>query len=505
MNIRRKLLTAIALVTVLPLLVAYYLSGHSVSLAFYNKELITFITVFIAALGAFTLFKFINLLAQSHKVINAIAQGNFNQQLDIPGANDTQHLVFSINQVVQKLRQSTDELEKRAILIDRSNQELKRTNEIRTDFLADVVHELRTPLINIEKSSAFLLEDNGVADKPRRDLLNIINTNAKRLGRLVTELLDISKIEAGELVIRYKQFDVNGAIQEAINSVKNWSLSKELNIEIKIAPNLPNVNADRDRIIQVIINLLSNAIKFTPPRETIVVEAGLFNRDVQDTVIKQNGEPFMFVAVKNPGKSIEESQKQIIFERYKTKRTDSYSEAMSTGLGLPIAKHIVQKHGGKIWVESQPGSKTRFVFIIPVREQKQPETAAVPTPGLNKRILVIDDEINIRELLRQALGKKGYVVNTAENGFDAIKQALRHHYDLVITDMRMPMMGGANCIKILKKLHPDTSFIVITAFPIEASLEADLKKENCPYIRKPFDLRQLLLTVDESCIVSREN
>ncbi len=287
-------------------------------------------------------------------------------------------------------------------------------------------------------------------------------------------------------------------IAEAVNSVDSWRKSKDLSLVTKVSDDIFNVYGDRDRIIQVIVNLLSNAIKFTPAKGKILVEARVYPSSL-DKELSQGSGTYIEISVQDNGAGILESEKKVIFERYKTAKSNVLS---STGLGLSIAKQIVEIHGGKIWAESQAGKGSKFAFVIPQGLSAKSRGDRVLAEGQSRNVLIIDDEVGLREFLSKALSRKGYFVTVARDGLEGLERALELYYDLVITDLRMPNVDGINCIRIIKKISPAASFIVITAFPVEDELEEIIKKDAYPCIRKPFDLENLLKVVESVLSVS---
>jgi len=364
MNILRKIITGLGLAVVIPTLVMLYISNNPSVFAISSRNIITLIVVFISILGIIIFWNLISTISNLSNSLKVIAKGDINHQVKVHPENDIEELTDSINQLSQRMRKNADELEKRAILIERFNQEVKRMSNLRSMY-PDIVHELRTPLINIEKSSALLLEKNkGRIDGQDEEFIRTINNNAKRLFRLVDNLLDISKMEAGQLAMNLKKFPVADAVSEAVKSVDNWRQSKNIKLVVKIADGIPLVYASRDRIIQVLVNLISNAIKFTPAEGKITVSAQNCV-DLAKAGIPEADEKFIEFFVEDNGTGVPENQRKMIFERYKTASGDSFDNLHSTGLGLPIAKEIVEMHRGRIWLESDQGKGSRFSFIIP--------------------------------------------------------------------------------------------------------------------------------------------
>ncbi len=365
MKVLRKIITGLGLALIIPALVMVYISNNPSLFVFSSRNVIILIVGIISFLGIivfWNLFSTITNLANSGKVI---AKGDINHRVKVKPENDIEELTDSINQLSQRMRKNADELEKRAILIERFNQEVKIMSNLRSIY-PDIVHELRTPLINIEKSSGLLLERNlGKIDPQDEEFLKTINTNAKRLFRLVDNLLDIAKIEAGQLSLNFAQFSVEEAVNEAVKSVDNWRQSKNIRLEIKIADKLPVVLGSKDRIVQVLVNLISNSIKFTPAEGRIIVAARVYT-SFAEAGITNSENKFVEFFVEDSGVGIPEDQRQMVFERYKTASGDSFDNFHSTGLGLPIAREIVEIHGGRIWLESRLGKGSKLSFIIPV-------------------------------------------------------------------------------------------------------------------------------------------
>jgi len=505
MGVIRKILEVFGLAVIVPLLVAFYLSGGASGLALTTRNLVVLITSFIAVLGVIVFLKLGRILTQLYNNLQVMAKGGMVYQQEIKKSSGASELANSINEVSQRLRESMDELEGRAILIERANQEMGRMNELQIVYTADIVHELRAPLINIDKSSAILLEQEAnFINAEQGNFLRAINENAKRLILLTNNLLDISKMEAGRLSMRLARLSVKNIIDEAVRSIEGWGQSKILVFETRVSEGAGEVYADKDRIIQVIVNLLSNAIKFSYPKGKILIEAKVFKEQAEAAPPPKDSEEFIEVSVQDKGIGIPNGQKEIIFDRFKTLSNAHFKTLPGTGLGLPIAKQIVEMHGGKIWLVSYPGKGSKFSFIIPKGLGGKLKTVTSSMPQLSKRILIIDDEDDIRELLSRELNKKGYSVSLAKDGLEGLKKAIDYYYDLVITDVRMPKVDGVDCIKILRTLNPKLLFIIITGFAIEEDLEKVLKAEAYPCIKKPFDLNELLKTVKESLVLAAD-
>jgi len=242
-----------------------------------------------------------------------------------------------------------------AILNDITKQ--KEVERLKTDFVAKVSHEIRTPLIAMEKSLELILSKaTGPLSEEQDKFLAITERNLKRLTLLINDLLDLSKLEAGKVQLVREPVAVEKVIDESIAVFKNWAETKSIRIEKKVQDGLPQINIDANRIIQVINNLMGNAIKFTPDNGTITVEALL----VEDKEIQ--------ISLKDTGIGISKEELPKVFNKFYQVSGNLKTDIRGTGIGLTIAKEIVELHGGRIWVESEVGRGTKFIFTLPLKD-----------------------------------------------------------------------------------------------------------------------------------------
>jgi len=240
-----------------------------------------------------------------------------------------------------------------AILVFHDITELKRLERIRKDFVANVSHELRTPIASI-KGYAETLLDGALQDKEHsKEFIKIMYENSDRLAKLIEDLLDLSKIESGKMKIAFLQVDIADAFKRAAAVIANQANAKSISIQSNIPAVLPKVLADETRLSQVFVNLLDNAVKYTPEKGTIIVTVSVQDRFVQ-------------IAIADTGAGIPSNDIPRIFERFYRVDKAHSRELGGTGLGLSIVKHIVQIHGGNVWVESEVGRGTTFSFTIPI-------------------------------------------------------------------------------------------------------------------------------------------
>ena len=238
-----------------------------------------------------------------------------------------------------------------SVLTDITKQ--KEIDRLKASFVANVTHELRTPLVSIDKAIAFLLGNTGgVLSDNQQQFLAIASRNCKRLSLLINDLLDLAKLEAGKMSIILTTCSIDKVISESIEGLNAWANAKSVALVNKAQTDLPQVKIDPDKIIQVLNNLIGNAIKFTPTNGTITVEAKLHNS--QEVV----------VSVQDTGAGIAQAELLKVFDKFYQTGERVATDVSGTGIGLSIAKEIVDLHGGKIWVESQHGQGAKFSFTV---------------------------------------------------------------------------------------------------------------------------------------------
>lgn len=241
-----------------------------------------------------------------------------------------------------------------SVLSDITKQ--KELDGLKSSFVANVSHELRTPLVAMDKSISLILnKDAGPLTETQEQFLSVAQRNLKRLGNLINDLLDLSKLEAGKIEIRREPSSIEIIITESVEALTGWVRAKSIEVVKDIKSGLPPVDVDPGRIIQVLNNLIGNAIKFTPHNGVIAIEAGL-----------SGDEKRLEVSVKDAGEGIAKEDLPKIFDKFYQAGSGRVTADISgTGIGLSIAKEIVEMHGGDIWVESENGRGAKFSFTLP--------------------------------------------------------------------------------------------------------------------------------------------
>lgn len=243
----------------------------------------------------------------------------------------------------------------------------KEIEEMKSHFVSLVTHELRTPVVTIQKSLELVLGGiTGPVNEDQKKFLSVSQMNLTRLNNLINDLLDMSKLEAGKFVLRPLEFDMRDMIFDVKVSLVGWADDKQISIQLNLGDQPVTVTADRDRLTQVLVNLVSNALKFTPTKGEVSIGMRVFEN--KEGVCPSS---CVEVAVKDSGIGIEPKDLARIFNKFEQVSLVGPSTSIGgTGLGLPIAKEIVNLHGGKIWVESRKGQGSRFIFVIPRRYQE---------------------------------------------------------------------------------------------------------------------------------------
>lgn len=431
----------------------------------------------------------------------------------------------SHQQLEEYNRTLEEKVRERTVELESAYDKLKELDQMKTNFLSTVSHELRTPLTSVlgfariiqKKFESTLLPPLAESgDKKVQRAVNQVMENTRiiveegeRLTTLINDVLDLAKMEAGRTDWNMQPIRLEDIVERAMTATAALFAHKSVALRKSFAPDLPEVEGDRDRLIQVVINLISNAVKFT--------DAGSVT-----CKIERRGQELV-VAVVDTGCGIKPADQPLVFEKFKQVGDTLTDKPKGTGLGLPICKEIVEHHGGRVWVESEIGVGSTFLFSLPLTSPlisgetdsgSDPEGVAF-TRSLNRellerhlrarierraqpqthpRVLIIDDDPNIRQLLRQELTSEGYQVSEAENGMRGLALIEAEPPDVVILDVQMPHPNG---FAVAARLHADPATLEL---PIILHTVAEDKKlserlgVDC-YLTKPVEGAVLLAEV----------
>ena len=282
----------------------------------------------------------------------------FIERFGMAGLLDSDGKVKAITSIGRDITES--KLAKEELEI--ANQRLRELDKLKDNFLSTVSHEMRTPLTSIKSFAEILMSYE--EDRPTQlEFLKIINDESERLTRLINDFLDLSKIQAGRMKWKTELVSLEDAIRTAVTSAKTLMNKNKLTFTMSIEPDLPEVQSDRDRLIQVVTNLLSNATKFTPEGGRITLEARAEKKGTPDGQV--------IVSIRDTGMGIAPEHHQSIFENFGQVGDILKNRPQGTGLGLPICKKIIENYGGKIWLESVLGQGTTFYFSLPAAKPEK--------------------------------------------------------------------------------------------------------------------------------------
>lgn len=441
-----------------------------------------------------------------------VGEGSFDCRVDIRSRDEVGELAASFNQMTARLQaayekirehqkeleakveERTAELQRAKENLEKAYLDLKELDRMKDSFLSSVSHELRTPLTSIRSFSEILLQYEDTDPKTQREFIGIINTESERLTRLINDVLDLSRIEARRMVWHDDLMSVREIVEDVARVHQGLLAEKNLTLSLEIAPDLPYVFADKDRIQQVLTNLLGNAIKFSSSGGRIAIRAESF-------MSKRFGEntPWVKVCVSDQGVGIDPKDHEFIFDKFSQIAGDTLSDRpKGTGLGLPICREIVSHYGGNIWVESEKGKGANFYFTLPGTQlaakgavATQARCPSLDREGEAKTILVVDDNENMRRLLKFQLESRGYRVVEAAGGEEAIERARSTQLDLITLDLMMPAMSGYDLLGMLRE-DPLTRTVPILIVSVVEDEETGILLGANDYLRKPFFESELM-------------
>jgi signal transduction histidine kinase/DNA-binding response OmpR family regulator len=358
---------------------------------------------------------------------------------------------------------------------------------LKSDFLSTVTHELRTPLTSI-KGSLQLVLGKAALSPIERELLDISQKNTDRLIRLINDILDISQLELGKMDLAFATTATAPLIEEAVAGLRAYAAGRDIAMGCEIEPDLPAVEGDRDRLIQVLTNLLSNAVKFSPVGGRVLVRAARVDGHVA-------------IAIRDWGVGIRASDQDRLFERFHRLHRGS-SEEPGTGLGLAISKAITERHGGHITVDSCEAEGSTFTVFIPLSSPpSRVSTSAgqqvvAPTTAERATLLLIDDDADLGTVLEVSLGG-AFRLLRVERGVQALDVARAARPDLILLDVVLPDLSGYDVLRILQH-SAVTDGIPVVMLTVQPERELACRLGATEVVAKPVDIDELRRVIDST-------
>lgn len=362
-----------------------------------------------------------------------------------------------------------------AVVMFRDVTERRAIDRMKDEFVSVVSHELRTPLTSL-RGALGLLQGGllGEAEPTAQRMVHIAVRSTDRLIRLINDILDVERIAAGKLILHRQAWPAADLVDRAVGEMRGLAEQAGVHLEVRVVAG--TVDADADRIVQTVANLLSNAIKFSPAQGTVRVTAAAEGAEV-------------LVRVSDEGPGVPPAHHEAVFGRFAQVDASDTREKGGSGLGLAICRGIVEQHGGRIWVQGEPGAGATFCFTLPLAYSPgRPETSPdddrwAPT------VLVCEDDAATRAVIEELLRSHGYRVVGAASGEEALDLARRETPDAVLMDLTLPGLDGWSTVAALgadERTRDVPVVIVSGAQPGPAPLDVEA------WLTKPLDVTGLL-------------
>ncbi len=386
----------------------------------------------------------------------------------------------------------THELRTSLMEIEATHNILQETYNHKNRFLSSLSHELRTPLQAI-LGYCDLLQGQyyGKLNDKQTNYSEQINKSGKHLLSLLNGMLDLARIEAGEMSIQIESFNVVNLIVECYKMVENQAANKKQTIQLKLPEEVLYMSADKIKIKQVLLNLLTNAIKYTPVNGLITVALVI----EKDQTIK--------IVVEDTGMGIEpEDQDKIFTEFYQANRVRE-EHLGGAGIGLALARRLIDMHEGEMGFTSTPGKGSSFWFKLPMAKSESKDSLFNNTTHFNlrarkrHRILVVEDNITNLNMILDMLAVANHYVSVARNGEEAIASVEKEKPDLILMDLQMPVMNGFEATQALRQ-NPEyrsIPIVAVTASADETAIKQCFASGFTDYLAKPVKLKVLLETI----------
>jgi PAS domain S-box-containing protein len=405
--------------------------------------------------------------------------------------SDDNGKVIAVSNIIQDITR----LKEREKELMKARDETEKAAHLKTLFLENMSHEIRTPLNSILGFAEMLRDE--VRGEHARFVENI-NNSGKQLLHLISDIVDISRLDAGELPVQLTDVHIGRLVEKIRDEFEGFQTKGKSKIDFRI--NIPEdardlyLVTDFHRLQQILHNLLSNAFKYT---DKGYVELGF----------EFHGKKEVLFYVCDTGPGIDEKYHRLIFERFRQGEVQiSGSVVKGTGLGLAIARGLTERLGGRIWVESEPGRGSKFCFTLPLKKGKansgsfsdRPDNKTLLIPRLEgKRIIIAEDDPFSLEMIKHMLKDTGVTMFTAEDGKKTLELFRNEPVDLLLLDIRMPGKNGYEVIKEIRQVNPHVRVISQTAYAMPDQIKKIEDAGFDDYLVKPISREKLYAVLTE--------
>ena len=455
-------------------------------------------------------------LALLQEGITAVRQGKFEPVQVSATRDEIQHLGESFNRMIEELTVSQEEIRQhRELLEERIRQRTEdlekamrtalASSQTKSEFLANMSHELRTPMNGLLGMLDVVLDSS--LNGEQREQLEIAQRSAYSLLALLNDILDLSKIEAGKMMIERIPYNLRTVLEDCVKTFQARTLQKGIALHFELDPGAPSeIMGDPLRVRQIAANLLSNAVKFTD-RGWVSLRLSAIS---SSGVLESEGIREMLIEVSDTGPGIEADKLTSIFEKFTQADGSITRKYGGTGLGLAITKRLVEIQGGRVTVESKVGKGSTFTVSLPFEPVSAPAAALAasqpvvpPQPSAHSatRLLLVEDNVVNQKVVMAILRKKGYQLDVASNGREALAklEICAEGYDVVLMDVQMPVLDGLETTRVIRRNSrwSNLPIIAMTAHAMNGDRERCIQAGMDSYLSKPIQPAHLIATIEQ--------